>query len=155
MKKFMPAVIAAAVVFSCAVSVQARGQRMVTLPPGLHRLDIAALEARLGTFEAVAVTIPPPRWRAVLYLDGSPVEGYRMLNRAQLERVWIFVPEGAPASAAMLPFTPSYGGAAGITGLPRGTSSAVKAQASPKVGGERRPRIRCINPVFTVNNRTK
>ena len=43
-----------------------------------------------GRFDAVCVSLPPDEKTAVLYLDGIPLEPYRVITREQAGRVQMF-----------------------------------------------------------------
>lgn len=118
------AVLALGMAVLCSMRVYAAGgQRILTLPPGgPYRLDTAAIERETGPFEALAVTLAPEGDRAVLFYEGAPLAPYRVLRRAEAERVAVFAADSA---------------AVGVTVLARGEDVL------------RPPRIRCINPDFS------
>ena len=122
MKKGVALLAAALAACCCDLRAAAwEGQQAVSVRAGgLRRLDVAAVEEQLGgSFERLAVTLAPQR--AVLYLDGEPLGWGRPLTRAEAARVFLFSPEER-VSLGVLP----------LAGSPP----------------PRRPRIRCINPVF-------
>ena len=95
MRKQVGAVLAAlGLILFCGLRVSsADGQRVVNFPAdsGLHRWNLDELEQGIGgRFDAVCVSLPPDEKTAVLYLDGIPLEPYRVITREQAGRVQMF-----------------------------------------------------------------
>lgn len=95
MQKQIGAILAAlGLILFCGLRVSAAdGQRVVNFPAGsgLHRWSLEELEQGIGgPFDALCVSLPPDERMAVLYLDGIPLEPYRVITREQAGRVQMF-----------------------------------------------------------------
>ncbi|MEM1485447.1 hypothetical protein V6615_11300 [Oscillospiraceae bacterium PP1C4] len=82
--------LAMGMVLFCAVKTSA--QEIVTLPSGgLHSISAEELDNQLGVhFDMLTITLPPKPDEGVLYLDGKPLDTYRLLTRQQADRLMLF-----------------------------------------------------------------
>ena len=97
------------------------GQRLVTLPGGLRQVQVQELDRQLGTpVQWMAVTQLPAD--TVAYLDGRPLALGQRLDRAEVDRLYLF----SPRERLWM----------GVLAVP---------ESAPRSSGLR---IRCINPAF-------
>lgn len=133
-QKVLALALAVGLVIFCASRVSA--QEIINVKAGsFHRWNVQNIEQELkmDKLDALAVTLPPYPDEATIFLDGEPLPSGKLLDREEVNRVWIFT----STEKSAIPV--------GIT-------------VFPDPPPDKLPKIRCINrrfsPIIQVNQPT-